>query len=71
MKEGDYVVGINESDVKWSPHDEVVSLIKAAANSLKVGNVGRVAATMIVRTSAPTKNTIRLAVKALRVTPPN
>ena len=36
MKEGDYIVGINDSDVKWSPHDEVVSLIKAAGNSLKL-----------------------------------
>ena len=36
MKEGDYIVGINEDDVKWSPHDEVVALIKASANSLKL-----------------------------------
>ena len=36
MKEGDYIVGINEEDVKWSPHDEVVALIKASANSLKL-----------------------------------
>ena len=36
MKEGDYIVGINEDDVKWSAHDEVVSLIKASANSLKL-----------------------------------
>ena len=36
MKEGDYIVGINEDDVKWSPHDEVVSLIKASGNVLKL-----------------------------------
>ena len=36
MKEGDYIVGINEDNVKWSPHDEVVALIKASANSLKL-----------------------------------
>lgn len=36
MKDGDYIVGINDHDVKWSPHDEVVSLIKAAGHSLKL-----------------------------------
>jgi C-terminal processing protease CtpA/Prc len=36
MKEGDYIVGINEDDVKWSPHDEVVALIKVAGNALKL-----------------------------------
>ncbi|XP_059089008.1 rhophilin-2-A-like isoform X2 [Tigriopus californicus] len=36
MKDGDYIVGINEHDVKWSPHDEVVSLIKSSGNSLKL-----------------------------------
>ena len=36
MKEGDYIVGINEHDVKWSPHDEVVSLIKGSGHSLKL-----------------------------------
>ena len=36
MKEGDYIVGINEVDVKWSPHDEVVALIKSSGNTLKL-----------------------------------
>ena len=36
MNEGDYVVAINEEDVKWSPHDEVVSLIKSSGNYLKL-----------------------------------
>ena len=36
MKEGDYIVGINEHDVKWSPHDEVVALIKSSGNTLKL-----------------------------------
>ena len=36
MKEGDYIVGIGEEDVKWSPHDQVVSLIKASGNILKL-----------------------------------
>ena len=39
MKDGDYIVGINDHDVKWSPHDEVVALIKAAGNSLKLSVV--------------------------------
>merc|ERR1711902_175928 len=34
--EGDYVVAINDEDVKWSPHDEVVSLIKSSGNHLKL-----------------------------------
>ena len=36
MNESDYVVAINEEDVKWSPHDEVVSLIKSSGNQLKL-----------------------------------
>ena len=36
MKDGDYIVAINEEDVKWSPHDQVVSLIKRSGNSLKL-----------------------------------
>ena len=36
MNEGDYVVAINDEDVKWSPHDEVVSLIKSSGNHLKL-----------------------------------
>ena len=36
MNEGDYVVAINEEDVKWSPHDEVVTLIKSSGNHLKL-----------------------------------
>eukprot|EP00096_Caligus_rogercresseyi_P013579 TRINITY_DN6208_c0_g1_i1.p1 TRINITY_DN6208_c0_g1~~TRINITY_DN6208_c0_g1_i1.p1 ORF type:complete len:146 (+),score=43.70 TRINITY_DN6208_c0_g1_i1:112-549(+) len=36
MKESDYIVGINDQDVKWAPHDEVVTLIKASGNTLKL-----------------------------------
>ena len=39
MKDGDYIVGINDHDVKWSPHDEVVALIKAAGHALKLSVV--------------------------------
>ena len=34
MREGDFIVGIAEKDVKWSPHEDVVALIKASGNSL-------------------------------------
>ena len=34
MHEGDFVIGINGDDVKWSPHDRVVTLIKASGNEL-------------------------------------
>lgn len=36
MKDGDYIVSINEEDVKWAPHDQVVSLIKRSGNALKL-----------------------------------
>ena len=36
MKDGDYIVAINEEDVKWSPHDQVVNLIKRSGNTLKL-----------------------------------
>ncbi|XP_040569515.1 rhophilin-2-B isoform X3 [Lepeophtheirus salmonis] len=36
MKESDYIVGINDQDVKWAPHDEVVTLIKSSGNVLKL-----------------------------------
>lgn len=36
MKEGDFIVSINENDVKWSHHEEVVRLIKEAGDSLKL-----------------------------------
>jgi len=36
MKEGDYLVGIGDEDVKWNTHAEVVNLIKGAGNSLKL-----------------------------------
>jgi C-terminal processing protease CtpA/Prc len=34
MKEGDFIVGIGDEDVKWSPHEEVVKKIKEAGDSL-------------------------------------
>lgn len=36
MKDGDYIVSINEEEVKWSPHDQVVSMIKKSGNNLKM-----------------------------------
>lgn len=36
MKEGDFIVGIGDNDVKWSPHEEVVTFIKAAGNNLNL-----------------------------------
>ena len=36
MKEGDYLVGIGDQDVKWSSHAEVVKQIKMARNTLKI-----------------------------------
>ena len=36
MKEGDYLVGIGDQDVKWSTHADVVNTIKGAGNSLKL-----------------------------------
>ena len=34
MQEGDLVVSISNRDVKWLPHDEVVSLIRESGNTL-------------------------------------
>lgn len=34
MKEGDFIVAIGDRDVKWASHDEVVTLIKNAGDSL-------------------------------------
>ena len=36
MKEGDYLVGIGDEDVKWSTHADVVNTIKGAGNHLKL-----------------------------------
>lgn len=57
MKEGDFIVGIGDKDVKWSSHEQVVRLIKQSGdfinlklvtpmdrNYLKVkANAGRIA----------------------------
>lgn len=34
MREGDVIIGIGDVDVKWSTHEQVVSLIKGARNDL-------------------------------------
>ncbi len=44
MREGDYIVGINDDDVKRSPHDDVVTLIKDSGHSLKLKVVTPMAA---------------------------
>ncbi len=34
MKEGDYLVGIGDSDVKWSSHAEVITLWKGQSTEI-------------------------------------
>ena len=34
LKEGDLIVGIGDTDVKWSPHEEVVKLIRSSGRVL-------------------------------------
>lgn len=34
VKEGDFIVSVGTKDVKWSSHDDVVALIRAAGNNL-------------------------------------
>ena len=36
MREGDYLVGIGDADVKWSSHGDVVKMIRDSENSLKL-----------------------------------
>jgi len=36
MKEGDFIVAIGDKDVKWSPHEDVVKLIKDAGDTLSL-----------------------------------
>ena len=36
MREGDYLVGIGDQDVKWASHADVVKEIKTAQNNLKL-----------------------------------
>jgi hypothetical protein len=36
MKEGDFIVAIGDQDVKWSPHEDVVNLIKDAGDTLSL-----------------------------------
>ena len=36
VREGDVIIGIGDVDVKWSSHEEVVSLIKCARNDLSL-----------------------------------
>lgn len=72
MKDGDYIVAINEQDVKWSPHDQVVTLIKKSGNSLKlklvtpmdkshakekINNVSRLSSTKLRGSASPTSTT--------------
>ena len=59
LKDGDYIVGINDGDAKWSPHDEVVNLIKASGHSLKL----RVVTPMQGRSQANKKEKVRVQVK--------
>jgi hypothetical protein len=36
MKEGDFIVAIGDQDVKWSPHEDVVNIIKDAGDTLSL-----------------------------------
>lgn len=36
MKEGDFIVAIGDKDVKWSPHEDVVKLIKDTGDTLSI-----------------------------------
>ena len=36
MLTGDFVIGVNDVDVKWSKHDEVVELVKASGSKIRV-----------------------------------
>ncbi|XP_043286850.1 rhophilin-2 isoform X2 [Venturia canescens] len=36
MKEGDFIVGIGEKDVKWASHEQVVRLIKQCGDSISL-----------------------------------
>lgn len=36
VKEGDFIVGIGDQDVKWASHEELVTLIKNAGDSLSL-----------------------------------
>ena len=33
---GDFVIGVNDVDVKWSKHDEVVELVKASGAKMRI-----------------------------------
>ena len=33
---GDFVIGVNDVDVKWSKHDEVVELVKASGAKIRL-----------------------------------
>ena len=37
MREGDYLVGIGDSDVKWSSHADVVKMIRAKVRAENPG----------------------------------
>lgn len=36
MKEGDFIVGIGDKDVKWSSHEQVVRLIKQSGDFINL-----------------------------------
>ena len=67
MKDGDYIVAINEQDVKWSPHDQVVNLIKRSGNSLKLRlvtpldkkEISKMVSEATTTTSSKTTTTVR------------
>lgn len=36
MKEGDFIIGVNDNDVKWAKHEEVVKSILASPHRIKL-----------------------------------
>lgn len=36
MKEGDFIVGIGDKDVKWASHEQVVRLIKQSGDFINL-----------------------------------
>lgn len=36
MKEGDFIVNIDDKDVKWASHEQVVRLIKQCGDSISL-----------------------------------
>ncbi|XP_028136590.2 rhophilin-2 isoform X1 [Diabrotica virgifera virgifera] len=56
IKEGDFIVAVADKDVKWSSHDEVVTLIKNAEESLNLKLVTPMDRNYLKPSKAPSTN---------------